>query len=98
MVIAASVLYFYAQRQNFALNSVPTSSASLSEQNCQDGSYQLNEFCMAIRGTTTISPLPSTGPGSAGGIPNSGGGSCFGCVIITDIGGNVVNSRMNSVC
>lgn len=98
MVMAGSVLYAYDHQQNFALISTPTSSTSLSELNCPGGSHQLNESCVANGGTTTVSPLPSAASGNAGGTPNGGGGSCFGCVTITDISGNVVNSRMNSVC
>ena len=98
MVMAASFLYVYTQQQNFGLDIVPTSSTSLSELNCPSGSHQLNESCMANGGTTTVRPSPPATVGNLGGGQNSGGSSCFGCVTITDISANVVNSKMNSVC
>ncbi len=53
---------------------------------------------MAIGGTTTVRPSPPATIGNSGGGQNPGSAGCFGCVTITDISSNVVNSRMNSVC
>ena len=97
MLIVASVSYYFIQQQNFTFNNTPAGNTSLTELNCSYGYYQLKESCVAI-GSSTVFTTSSTPSGSAGSNPNSGSSSCFGCVTITDISANVVDSNISPEC
>ncbi len=106
MLVGASLFYYLNLQQGFTFNNVLFSSTNdvlssitaSTELNCPSGSHQLNDSCMANGGSTTVNPLPTPASGNAGSAPNGGSASCWGCVIITDLSGNVVNSRMNPSC
>ena len=64
---------------------------------------QDNAFNAALYGSATTtnsgnSVGSTTSTSNVGGSNTNGGGSCFGCVTITDLKMNVVNTNMPSEC
>jgi hypothetical protein len=101
--VTAFVTVFYVDNSILGNSGSNASySSSVSQLNCSSGYYQLNDQCVTDSyrpsATTTQSSGGSTTTYSGGGINTNSGGGCFGCVTITDLKMNVVNSNMPSEC